>query len=185
YGVNETDIMNIRLQGIDFDKLATEASSVPGVVSVGGLSHALGTWADRSDDYKRNLGDEPFTMRDFIVDANYIRNIELTFLAGKNLSEFSDEGPEREVILNETALPLFQFKDPISAVGESIYVADSTLLVVVGVVKDFNFRPLSYQIGPLALRSFKSGYDWLSMKITPGQKDAVAAIMGDKWKKLD
>jgi putative ABC transport system permease protein len=185
YGVNETDIMNIRLQGMDFDKLATEASSVPGVVSVGGLSHALGTWADRSDDYKRNLGDEPFTMRDFIVDANYIRNIELTFLAGKNLSDLSDGGPEREVILNETALPLFQFKDPISAVGESIYVADSTLLVVVGVVKDFNFRPLSYQIGPLALRSFKSGYDWLSMKITPGQKDAVAAIMADKWKKLD
>jgi len=185
YGISESDIMNIRLQGMEFDKLATEARAVPGVVSVGGLSHPLGTWEDRSDDYKRNKSDEPFGMRDFIVDANYIRSIELTFLAGKNLSENDGDGPEREVILNETALPLFQFKDPVSAIGESVYVGDSTLLVVAGVVKDFNFRPLSYQIGPLALRSKKSEYGWLSLKITPGQKEAVAAVMADKWKRLD
>jgi putative ABC transport system permease protein len=184
YGINESDIMNIRLQGMEFDKLAAEAKSVPGVISVGGLSHALGTWADRSSDYKRNLSDELFTMRDFMVDANYLRSIEVTFLAGKNFSEQQD-GLDREVILNETALPRFQFKDPVSAVGESIYVGDSTELVVIGVVKDFNFRPLSYQIGPLALRNAKDGYRWLSMKITPGQKQVVAGIMADKWKKLD
>lgn len=185
YGINEQDIMNIRLQGNDFDKLAAEARSVPGVINATGLSHELGTWADRSDDYRRNAGDEPFTMRDFVVDAQYVRNIDLTFLAGKNFSEDADQGAEREVILNETALPLFQFKDPVSAIGEAIYAGDSTSLIVVGVVKDFNFRPLSYKIGPLALRSFKSGYGWLSMKITPGQKEAVAAVMADKWKQLD
>jgi putative ABC transport system permease protein len=186
YGINESDIMNIRLQGMEFDKLAAEARSVPGVVTVGGLSHALGTWADRSSDYKRNLSDELFGMRDFIVDANYLRSIEVTFLAGQNFGEIVDIGqPEREVILNETALPRFQFKDPISAVGESIYTEDSTQLVVIGVVKDFNFRPLSYKIGPLAFRNVKSGYRWLSLKITPGQKESVAAIMSDKWKKHD
>jgi putative ABC transport system permease protein len=185
YGINEKDIMNIRLQGRDFDKLSTAAQSVPGVISTGGLSHPLGTWEDRSSDYKRNAGDEQFTMRDFIVDANYMRNIEATFLAGRNLSVTAVGSEGSEVILNEKALQMFQLKDPVSAIGESIYVNDTVMLEVVGVVEDFNFRPLSYEIGPVAFRNVKSEFQWLSMRITAGQEEGVRAIMADIWKRLD
>jgi putative ABC transport system permease protein len=185
YGFNEEGIYNVRLQGMEFHKMANEVRNLSGIISVGGVSHALGTWADRSSDYKRNLDDEPFGMRDFIVDGNYINNLGLTFLAGKNFDPATEGENERHVILNETSLKQFGFADPVSAVGQSIYADDSLMLTVIGVVKDFHFRPLSYQIGPIALRYNLRELGFLSVKLLPAQKDAVVAGLESTWKKLD
>ena len=117
-----------------------------------GISHALGTWSDRSNDYKKAMDGEPFEMRDFIVDENYLSNIETKFLAGRNFDAQSDGAIEKHVILNKQALKVFGFNSPVAAVGQAIYVEDSLSLEVIGVVKDFNFRPLTYQIGSVAFR---------------------------------
>lgn len=185
YGINDRDILNIRLQGMDFDKLANEVKALPGVVSVGGVSHRLGTWADRAGDYKRNREDESFVMRDFVVDENYIDNLELTFLSGRNFETSQQGTNESQVILNEQALAMFNFNDAVSAIGQTIYSNDSLMLTVTGVVKDFHFRPLSYQIGPLALRYRTADLNFVSMKIVPSQKDVIMASVESIWKKLD
>jgi putative ABC transport system permease protein len=185
YGLNDKNIMNVRLQGLAYEKMAHEVSKLPGVVRVGGVSHQLGTWADRSSDYKRTREEEPFVMRDFVVDNNYIDNLELKFLAGKNFDPAAEGEIERHVILNEKALSLFNFSDPVSAIGQSVYTEDSLMLSVVGVVRNFNFRPLSYEIGPLALRYKFQELGFLSAKIVPGQREIVAASVEAIWKKLD
>jgi putative ABC transport system permease protein len=185
YGINDKNILNVRLQGLDHQKFANEAKSLPGVTNVGGVSHRLGTWADRASDYKRNLLDEAFVMRDFIVDDNYVNNLNMVFLAGENFNPDDEGSIEKHVILNEQALPLFGFSSAISAIGQSIFVEDSTQLVVKGVVKDFNFRPLSYQIGPVAFRFNRSELAYASLKIVPGQKEAVVSSIESIWKKLD
>ncbi len=185
YGINDRNMVNVRLQGMDFQKLASELTSVHGVVSIGAVSHQLGTWADRSSDYRRNLTDTPFGMRDFIVDDNYINNLDLKFLVGRNFDRVEQGVREKHVILNEQALSMFGFTDARSALGQSIIVDDSTMLEVIGVVKDFHFRPLSYQIGPLALRYNPQGWSYLSARIAPGQQDVVIASLEAIWKKLD
>jgi len=185
YGISERNILNVRLQGTDFQKLANELKTVPGIIRVGGVSHQLGTWADRSSDYKKRREDQPFVMRDFIVDENYISNIELEFLAGANFDPASEGTHETHVILNEEALKVFGFDGPSSALGQPIYTDDSLMLVVSGVVKNFHFRPLSYQIGPIALRYNKGGLSFLSAKIEPSRKEQVVAAVESIWKKLD
>ncbi len=180
-GINDKNILNVRLQGMEFQKLANELDNVPGVVRMGGVSHALGTWADGSGDYKRSLQEEPFVMRDFRVNENYLSNIDAVFLAGENFKP----GDEHRIILNEQSLKLFGFSDPVSAVGQSVYSDDSIMHVVQGVVKDFHFRPLSYQIGPLALRYTSSEVTILSAKIEENKKDEVVASLIPIWKKLD
>jgi putative ABC transport system permease protein len=89
------------------------------------------------------------------------------------------------VILNETALPLFGLKDPVAAIGQTIYVADSTMLEVIGVVKNFHFRPLTYEIGPLALRYNNQRIAYASSRIVPGQEAIVMAKMEAIWKRFD
>ena len=185
YGISDKNILNVRLQGMEFQKLANEMKSLPGVVSVGGVSHQLGTWEDRSGDYKRNREDEPFVMRDFVVDENYIANLNMTFLTGKNFDPAEQGEREHQVILNEQALKMFGFADPVSALGQSVYADDSLMLTVTGVVKDFHFRPLSYQIGPVALRYKYSELHYLSAKIVPEQKEMIVASVESIWKKLD
>jgi putative ABC transport system permease protein len=185
YGINDKSILNIRLQGMAFEKLANEIKTLPGVVSVGGVSHRLGTWADRASDYKKNFEDESFVMRDFVVDENYIDNLDLVFLSGKNFDPSKQSVNESQVILNEQALLMFNLKDPISAIGQTIYTADSIMLTVSGVVKDFHFRPLSYQIGPVALRYRTADLTFVSARIVPSQKDVIIASVESIWKKLD
>ena len=185
YGINDKNILNVRLQGMEFQKLANELKNVPGVIQVGGVSHALGTWADRADDFRRSRLEEPFVMRDFVVDDHYLSNIEAVFLAGRNFDANSESPREQHVILNEQALKLFGFSDPAAAIGQPVYVDDSVMLQVVGVVKDFHFRPLSYQIGPLALRYIPNQIGILSARIDPGQKEQVVSALLPIWKKLD
>ena len=185
YGFNDRNILNVRLQGVTYEKMANEVRSVPGVVSVGGVSHKLGTWSDQASDYKKNKEDEPFVMRDFSVNDTYINNIELKFLAGRNFDASSEGIQEKHIILNESALQQFGFSNPVSAIGQPIYVNDSVMLEVIGVVKDFHFRPLNVQIGPLALRYDAKNLNFLSAKITPAQKDFVMASVESIWKKID
>jgi putative ABC transport system permease protein len=185
YGINDKDILNVRLQGISYEKLRNEMRAVPGIAQVAGISHALGTWNDRSSDYKKAADGEPFEMRDFIVDENYLSNIETKFLAGRNFDVQSDGAIEKHVILNEQALKVFGFSNPVAAIGQAIYVDDSLSLEVIGVVKDFNFRPLTYQIGPVAFRCNSADVSILSARIVPGQRDAVAAALIPIWKRLD
>lgn len=185
YGFDEKDKINIRLQGMEFQKLAHEISKLTGVISVGGVSHRLGTWDDHSGDYKRSPADEAFVMRDFMVDEKYLTNLNLTFLAGENFDYLKEGRIENHVILNEKALPIFNFTDPLSAIGQTIYVQDSTMLTVIGVVRDFHFRPLSYEIGPLALRYNLRELTILSAKIEPGKGEVLYSSLEAIWKKLD
>jgi putative ABC transport system permease protein len=185
YGFNQKGILNVRLQGVEFEKMANEVQTLAGVQSVGGVSHKLGTWADRSSDYKRYRQDEPFVMRDFLVDDNYISQLELTFLAGTNFKANEEGDREKHIILNETALPRFGFSDPVSAVGQSLYTNDSVMLQVIGVVKDFHFRPMNNQINALGLRYNAKAFGYLSIKINPDKKTEVMASIQSIWKKLD
>jgi putative ABC transport system permease protein len=185
YGFNEKNKINIRLQGMAFDRLATEVKSIPGVIHVGGVSHPLGTWHDRSSEYKRTREDEPTSVRDFFMDAHYLANLELEFLAGQPFAYDQEKRNESLVILNEQALVTFGFDDPVSAVGKEIYVHDTVMLTVAGVVRNFHFRPMNTGIGALVLRSNSSEYAYLSAAVVPGQEQAVLSSIDALWKGLD
>ncbi len=185
YGINDKNILNVRLQGVAFEKLANEVRGLPGVVQVGGVSHRLGTWADRSSDYKKELEGEAFVMRDFVVDDNYIDNLGLTFVAGRNFDPSAGASNKGKVILNEKALERFGFSDPISAVGQAIVTDDTVLLAVIGVVRNFHFRPMNYEIGPLALRYDHEELGFVSARILPDRKAELMAAIEVIWKKID
>jgi putative ABC transport system permease protein len=185
YGINDTNILNVRLQGNDYNKLAEEVQSVPGVKQIGFVSHSLGTFQDYSDDYRKNIGDDPFDMRDFRADANYISNLKVQFVAGRNFSSQLSKEHESEVIINEKALDLFNFKTPDEAIGQQIYAGDSIALNIVGVVNNFHFRPMNYEIGPLAFRYRPNDFRLMSIAFEPGGKDRLLASLSPIWKNID
>jgi putative ABC transport system permease protein len=185
YGFDQTNKLNINLQAVAYEKLAAEMQSLAGVEQVGGVSHPLGTYNSQNGNYKRNPADESFSMNDIVVDGNYVNNINLTFLAGKNFNESDKTGNEKHILLNEKALMQFGFQTPADAIGHVIYRNDSIPLAVKGVVKDFHARPLDAQIQPLGLRCNVSELRYLSAKINPAQKEAVIASVKAIWKKYD
>ena len=185
YGINDKNILNVRLQGNDYNKLAAEIQSIPGVKMIGAVSHSLGTFQDYSDDYKRKATDASFVMRDFRADANFISNLQIKFVAGRNFSAGLSKDKESEVIINEKALSLFGFKNADEAISQQIYAADSTALNIVGVVNDFHFRPMNYEIGPLAFRYRPADFQQMSIAFEPDSKNRLIAALSPIWKKMD
>ena len=185
YGINEKNILNLHLQGQGYEKYANEIRNVAGVKRVGAVSHSLGTSADRAADYKRNKTDASFVMRDFRADADYLKNLEVKFIAGRNFKSDLSKEKESEVILNETALKSFGFANAHAALDQTIYTDDSIQLQVVGVVQDFHFRTFENAIGPLAFRYRPADFNLLSIAYDPAAKNQVMAATQSIWKKYD
>jgi putative ABC transport system permease protein len=185
YGIRQKNNLTLDLKGAPFEKLANEIRNVPGVIRVGGVSHRLGTFDDNTSEYKKNRDEKSFAMRDFMVDDNYIENVSLDFVAGRNFDASAQTGVEKHVILNEAALEGFGFQHPAEAIGQAIYVADTLALEVIGVVKDFHFRPLNNRIGPLALRYNISRLSYLNANIHPSKVESATASIKAIWKAHD
>lgn len=185
YGIEQKSNITIDLNGVEFEKVANEIRSLPGVVRVGGVSNRLGTWDGGSGNYKLDKNDKPLSVYDFRVDDNYLENLSLTFLAGRNFDPLEQVGREKDVILNETAITELGFTNPSDAIGEALYTQDTLMLRIIGVVKDFHFRPLNNKIDPLALRFNMRDINYLSAQIHLPQKESTIESMKTIWKKFD
>lgn len=185
YGIEQKSNINIDLKGVEFEKVANEIRSLPGVVRVGGVSNRLGTWDGGSGNYSLNKNDKPLSVYDFRVDDHYLENLSLTFLAGRNFDPLEQVGREKDVILNETAITELGFKNPSEAIGEALYAQDTVMLRIIGVVKDFHFRPLNNKIDPLALRYNMRDINYLSAQIHLPQKESTIESIKTIWKKFD
>lgn len=111
------------------------------------------------------------------VDEDFAHNYQLELLKGQFLQmnydsywqeikkKSDNENVEAShkislpIVINETAEKLFGFTDPI---GQRI--EDK---IIVGVVKDFNFQPLHYSIGPLVLMNSPENIMTMNIKISP------------------
>lgn len=92
-------------------------------------------------------------LQHWTIDEDYIPTLDMSIQDGRN---FSKQFPSDSngIILNEAAVKLLGWKDPIN---KKLYTpasqTSSTLITysVVGVVKDFNFNSLRQQVSPLGL----------------------------------
>ncbi|TAE42075.1 MAG: FtsX-like permease family protein [Runella slithyformis] len=84
------------------------------------------------------------------IDYDYISTMGMSIVKGRNFSkEFGTDSTG--VILNEAAVKLFGFKDPLNK-GVTLFMNDSKKVYrVVGVVKDFHFESLKSNIGALSM----------------------------------
>ncbi len=84
------------------------------------------------------------------IDYDYIPTLGMNIVKGRNFSK--DYGTDSTgMILNETAVKLLGFKDPLNK-GVTLFMNDTKKVYrVVGVVKDFHFESLKSNIGALCM----------------------------------
>jgi putative ABC transport system permease protein len=185
YGFNKENIVNINLQGLPYRNLANEIAEYSQVKKVSAISHSLGTWADRSVDVRKQPEAERIRIRDYAIDQNYLDNLGLQLVVGNNFPANASDDREQFVILNQKALQVLSLGTPSEALGKTLILDDSTEVAIIGVVKDFNFRPLTYEIGPLALRYQPGKFSQLNVKISGNELVGTLAFLESTWKKFD
>ncbi len=95
--------------------------------------------------------------------------------SGKRQKDGADPTMIIPVVINRTAEKLMGFADPIGQrIGNN---------VIVGVVKDFHFRPLYFPIGPVMMVNDPQNIMTLNVKIAPLNRAATIKFIADTYQK--
>lgn len=185
FGSRQTHIFNIPLQGMDYAKAKQEFSKIAGVEKISAVSVLMGTYSDWADDVRTSKEKDPVTVRDYFVDENYLSNFNLKLVAGKNFPSNTAQKREQYAIVNENFVKHFQLGTAIDAIGKTIMVGDSTMLIITGVLKDFLFKPAEYALEPMLLRYDPAKWSILNLNIASANTMQTTAQLEAAWNKLD
>lgn len=159
-------------------------ASVSGYVPISG-------WARMEQSFWKE-GNQPtaenhVSMQCWSVDQNYIPTMGMELVQGRNFS-LDFPADSMAVILNESAVRHFGFKEPIGARIETFVFEEGafkekkhTTVTVIGVVRDFHFESLKETITPLCLRLGESNWS-IPVRFQAGNTDQVIAHLEQTWK---
>jgi len=115
------------------------------------------------------------------VDYDYFETLKATFAAGRPFSRDFPSDIQGAYVINESAAALMGFADP---VGQRLKIFRNEGTVV-GVVRDFHFRPLRHAIRPIVYGLRPSSRSWAIVRIAPGTSAASLRTVGETVKKID
>jgi putative ABC transport system permease protein len=122
-------------------------------------------------------------MTNLYLDENYIPTLGMELAQGRN---FSKDFPtdSSAVILNETAVKLLGFKEPLKEVLYRPWRDDRPKAYhVVGVVKDFTFSSLHDKVGPL-IAEYTENTGSISLRVNMAKISSIIAQIESKWKSM-
>jgi putative ABC transport system permease protein len=170
-----------------------ELQKYPGVLSVSASVYAPVDFAWKmSIPYTRGGTNDSLQASLFWADENFSETYNMEVVKGRflqmNYEDYweewkKDRSNDREknnqislpVVINETAEKQLSFDDPIGKrLGN---------FVIVGVVKDFHFRPLQHSIEPLILTNDPQNIMSVNIRIAPGNRSETLKFIGETYRK--
>ncbi len=117
------------------------------------------------------------TMQALSVDYGFIEALGLELAAGRNFSRGMGSDADRAIILNESAVGVLGYPDPVGA-GLKIPRGDELReMTVIGVVKDFHVQPLHHRINPMVITLRPEGGITILVRYQPGQEGTAMAYV--------
>jgi len=116
-----------------------------------------------------------------IVDPDYMNVLGMRLIAGRNFEPMAANDTIKRVIINETMMKAFGWTLQ-NAVGQEIKKFQGTTAHVIGVVKNFNYRPLSEGVtNQLFETTADKGYIHFYVRIKAGDPAPALAVMQKAW----
>ena len=131
------------------------------------------------------MEDEKYEVHWFAVDENYIECMGLDLMAGTNFPENMSTENEKFIIVSEMALDHFQLGTPHEAIGSSLILGDSTLVEIIGVIKDFQHLALFLNQRPVLLRYVPSSYHHAFLRLASPHMPSTMDKLERTWGKID
>lgn len=181
YGFQREHILNVPLAGQPYSRLANAFRQQSGVEQVSAASVRMGLdFGDTQSLRKQRRGDSTNAQL-IAADAQFVPNLNLELLAGKNLPPSVADSAGRLVLLNQQAVAQLGLDTPAQAVGQTLWLNDSTDVQVVGVLKDFHFLNLKHAITPLVIRYQPNRFQIAQVRVKDGAPTVISAL-GKTWK---
>ena len=118
-------------------------------------------------------------IRWIVVDHDFLQTFRVDLLAGRNFSKDFPGDVEHAYILNESAAKEIGWQSPVGREFEIVHKG-----TVIGLVKDFHFKPLHQKIEPAALYIYPRLFQYISVRISPENISRTLNFLRKKWKEL-
>jgi putative ABC transport system permease protein len=191
YGFDQGNMVNIKLQGIEYETLANELRQNSAIQTISASSFVPGTggYSGSTEIKTPQMPDADLTSSYIGIDQNFIPNLKLSLIAGNNFSASIPKKDETMVVVNEALAQLLGYTESKSIVGETILIGkDQSAVQVIGLTRNFIFDLLTEaeQNEPLLLRYLPNELAYMNVRYH-GTSDisSMLAFMEEKWKKLD
>ena len=183
-GFNKEHIIYLPIRSKDtrdkINLIKTELRKNPQIIDAAagsGLAGASGSEGDVT--VAGTNGQTKLMMRYSYVDPDYVNTMQMKIVEGRNFSPLHSTDSSASVIINEAAVKKFGWKNPIGKQFEN-----KPLLTVIGVVKDFNFFSLHSEIGPLLMSIQPDEFNYLLIRIKPGNIPETINYIENTWNKI-
>ncbi len=178
HGFNMQNNIMVRLNNTKPQLLKTELLKYNNIQSVTAASHLPAAGVSYGNSFKKSLDEKEWTnIGRFIVDEDYLKNMELHMVAGKFFAAEQEKSNKDYIVINEEAVKKLQYKSAMDAVGQEIISqADSSRKTVIGVVIDYNHRDLTQPITPMALMYDSIQFSLLQVRYAGTYENAAKTI---------
>ncbi len=184
FGFAPEGIVNVQLNDVRYDVLRQQMERHPDVLRVSAAS-LMPMEGSRSDIWMRTEAmEQPEKGYRTSIDYDFLDNLGLTLLAGRNFSPAFASDSASAVILNRRALQRLNLGDPQEAVGTTITLFDDWSVQVVGVVEDFHTNTLIMDIDPLVLTYEPERFRVANIRVRSGSLPAVLAHLRQTWTEI-
>jgi putative ABC transport system permease protein len=164
--------------------MRNELARTPAVESVSGMNDNLGLGTDggsRSSIMGFDYKNREIKSNWMGISYDLVKTLDLKLVGGRDFSSaFASDS--NGVLINEAMANQIGEKQ---VVGMKLPVDSTNSLTVIGVVRDFNFKSLRKQIGPLTMvldKNFPINY--IMVKVKPANLSATMDLVKNAWKKI-
>lgn len=191
YGFKQEQVINLALQGNDYEQVRTELMRDARILQVSGSAIIPATGSNMGTFMRRPEAKEGIGTHHLMVDEHYRANMELELVAGKDFEVRAADSIERQIILNETGARNLGFETPAEAVGAVVQMDSRNeeeaghAVVVVGVVKDFHYMDLTREIGTFCLRYLPAGIRYANIRVQGDALPQTLAHIKATWEAMD
>lgn len=188
YGFQTESIVNIPLQGMDYQKLTAEFERIPGISTISACDIIPATGTNNNNEVKIMGSTEEFQSVGVLnIDRNFPANLGIALTAGRGFG-ISDQTAATQVLVNESMARSLGYANAEAIVGEKFETkwGDQTLEIT-GVVKDFRYKLLLNEdaISPLMLRFNPNQLQYANVKISSPDPMKTLSDLENRWKELD
>ncbi len=184
YGFDYERVINVRLQDVSYDILRQKLQSHPSVERLSAVS-ILPLTNSKDDIWMSKVGAEkPQRGYELIIDYDFVPNLGLKLLLGRNFSPDHSLDRERSVLINRSAVELLGFATPRQALDQTITLEKKRQVHIVGIVDDFYNNSMMKGPDPLVLMLNPERLRYANIRVYPGQIDRVFTYIEKLWPQL-
>ncbi|NLR65172.1 FtsX-like permease family protein [Chitinophaga varians] len=181
-GFSRDNILDVPLADADFQLMKDRMMQVKGVEAITASSGVLGV--PRHSGFlqvKTETNGNRMQIGYYAGDADFLKIMQLKLLAGSNFPATMSREHEQYIIVNEQMVKSLNLKSPSDAIGKTIWLSDSSMVSIIGVIKDFNYQPIEAPIFPMAIRFVPGEFKQLQILVNTKDKETLMAGIKTAW----